>query len=77
MAASVLQHSQVPIGEHAFLELLARALNDAKRFRALAWIALRDGSPNGELRAANARAAARSIIGNARALYGDSLTSTG
>jgi hypothetical protein len=35
-------------------------------FRKLAWRAVRDGKPNGELRAANARAAARIVIRQAK-----------
>lgn len=48
----------------------ARALADAKRLRRLACVALRDGAPRAGLRAANARAAARSVLAHARALSG-------
>jgi len=44
----------------------AIALANARWFRAMAWRALRDGAPKGELRAANARAAARIVLGQAR-----------
>ena len=44
----------------------AVALANAKWFRALAWKALRDGSPKGAFRAANARAAARIVIQQAK-----------
>ena len=44
----------------------AVALDNALWFRALAWRALRDGAPAAELRAANARAAARIILRQAR-----------
>src|SRR3954471_10607151 len=44
----------------------AVALANANWFRALAWRALRDGNPNGALRAANARAAARIVIQQAK-----------
>lgn len=40
----------------------AAALANVKWFRALAWRALRNGGPQAELRAANARAAARIIL---------------
>ena len=44
----------------------AAALANAKWFRALAWRALRNGGPQAELRASNARAAARIILQQAR-----------
>ncbi|TXM89810.1 hypothetical protein [Methylobacterium sp. WL116] len=44
----------------------AVALDNALWFRALAWRALRDGAPKAELRAANARAAARIVLRHAR-----------
>ena len=44
----------------------AAALANAKWFRALAWRALREGGPQAELRAANARAAARIIVRQAK-----------
>jgi hypothetical protein len=44
----------------------AIAISNIKWFRAVAWKALRDGGPKAELRAANARAAARIILKQAR-----------
>ncbi|TXM99647.1 hypothetical protein FV242_24740 [Methylobacterium sp. WL64] len=44
----------------------AIALANAQWFRAMAWRALRDGSPRGDIRAANARAAARIVIRQAK-----------
>jgi hypothetical protein len=44
----------------------AAALANVKWFRALAWRALREGGPQAELRAANARAAARIIVRQAK-----------
>ena len=44
----------------------AIALANARWFRAMAWRALRDGAPRGELRAANARAAARIVLRQAK-----------
>ena len=44
----------------------AIALANAQWFRAMAWRALRDGSPKGDIRAANARAAARIVIRQAK-----------
>ncbi|WP_174804947.1 hypothetical protein [Methylobacterium oxalidis] len=46
----------------------ARAVADANRLRALARVALRDGAPMPELRAFNARAAARRVLAHARIL---------
>ena len=46
----------------------ARAIADANRFRALARAALRDRAPKAELRAANARAAVRSILAHVRCM---------
>ena len=66
MPALTFERSAAVTGEHDFSDLRARAASDANRFRALAWIALRDGSPRGELRAANARAAARFILRHAK-----------
>ena len=48
--------------------VLARENTPAKRLRALAHIALADGMPRPELRAAHARAAARSVLAHARRL---------
>ena len=48
--------------------LRARAIADANALRALAWAALRDGSPKAELRAAAARSSARAVIVHARRL---------
>ncbi|MER2267252.1 hypothetical protein [Methylobacterium oxalidis] len=47
---------------------LVRAVADANRLRALARVALRDGAPMPELRAFNARAAARRVLAHARTL---------
>jgi hypothetical protein len=44
----------------------AIAIGNAHWFRAVAWRALRDGGPKAELRAANARAAARIVLRQAR-----------
>ncbi|MGE8130449.1 hypothetical protein ACQKQD_26070 [Methylobacterium sp. NPDC080182] len=44
----------------------ATAVANAKWFHAMAWRALRDGAPKGELRAANARAASRIVIRQAK-----------
>ena len=44
----------------------AIAISNVKWFRAVAWKALRDGGPRAELRAANARAAARIVLKQAR-----------
>ncbi|WP_244478422.1 hypothetical protein [Methylobacterium sp. Leaf113] len=44
----------------------AIAIGNANWFRAVAWKALRDGSPNAGVRAANARAAARIVLRQAR-----------
>lgn len=66
MPALIIEPSSAMTGDLAMTELRAIALRDANRFRALAWTALRDGSPRGDLRAANARAAARSVLRHAR-----------
>lgn len=50
----------------AFAERRATAIANANWFRALAWRALRDGQPRGELRAANARFAARIVLRQAK-----------
>lgn len=42
------------------------AIANVRWFRSMAWRALRDGRPQGELRAANARAAARIVLRQAR-----------
>lgn len=68
MSASVLSPAPTITDKLTLDALRTRALHDAKRFRALAWIALSDGLPKGDLRAANARAAARSVIRHARSL---------
>ncbi|WP_457103895.1 hypothetical protein [Methylobacterium sp. P5_C11] len=44
----------------------AAALANIRWFRALAWRALRDGGPQAEMRAANARAAARIVLRQAK-----------
>lgn len=49
-----------------FAERRSIALANANWFRKLAWRATRDGRPNGERRAANARAAARIVIRQAK-----------
>ncbi len=55
-----------PIKRGAFTERRVTAIANANWFRALAWRALRDGQPRGPLRAANARAAARIVLQQAR-----------
>lgn len=55
-----------PITRGAFAERRAVAIANAHWFRAMAWRALRDGRPQGELRAANARAAARIVLRQAK-----------
>ena len=44
----------------------AVALANIRWFRAMAWRAVRDGGPKAELRAANARAAARIVLRQAK-----------
>ena len=61
----VLQPSS-QVGLNGLSGRRAVALANAKWFRALAWKALRDGGPKGALRAANARAAARIVIQQAK-----------
>lgn len=56
-----LDDAEIPARSN-FMERRAIAVANANWFRAMAWRALRDGSPKGELRAANARAAARIVI---------------
>ncbi|GEP00476.1 hypothetical protein GCM10007887_22560 [Methylobacterium haplocladii] len=46
----------------------ARAVADVRCLRALARAAYRDGSPKADLRSANARAAARQVLDQARRL---------
>jgi hypothetical protein len=48
------------------MERRAIAITNANWFRALAWKALRDGGPKSELRASNARTAARIVLRQAR-----------
>jgi len=55
-----------PSTRGSVLDRRSIALANARWFRAMAWRALRDGAPKGELRAANARAAARIALGQAR-----------
>jgi hypothetical protein len=55
-----------PLLSGSALHRRAVAVSNAKWFRALAWRALRDGAPKADLRAANARAAARIILRRAR-----------
>ena len=60
---------QIPFRETSPVSLTrARAIADANHFRALAREALRDGAPKAELRAANARAAVRSILAHVRCM---------
>lgn len=51
-----------PIVRGALAERRAVAIANVRWFRAMAWRALRDGRPQAELRAANARAAARIVL---------------
>lgn len=53
-------------GRGPALDRRAVALANVRWFRAMAWRALRDGGPQGVLRAANARAAARIVLRQAR-----------
>jgi hypothetical protein len=55
-----------PTKRSGFAERRAIAVANANYFRALAWRALRDGAPNGPARAANARAAARIVLRQAK-----------
>ena len=55
-----------PHGRGPALDRRTVALANVRWFRAMAWRALRDGGPQGELRAANARAAARIVLRQAR-----------
>lgn len=55
-----------PITRGAFAERRAVAIANARWFRAMAWRALRDGGPQADLRAANARAAARIVLRQAK-----------
>jgi hypothetical protein len=55
-----------PHGRGPALDRRAVALANVRWFRAMAWRALRDGRPQGELRASNARAAARIVLRQAR-----------
>ena len=55
-----------PTKRGAFAERRAVAIANANWFRAMARRALRDGAPRPELRAANARAAARIVLRQAR-----------
>ncbi|MDP4003600.1 hypothetical protein [Methylobacterium sp. NEAU K] len=57
---------QKPLDVGGPISRRAAALANAKWFRALAWRALRDGGPEAKLRAANARAAARIVLRQAR-----------
>ncbi|MGU3540503.1 hypothetical protein [Methylobacterium sp. A54F] len=61
-----VSHPLPAAGTEPVAVLRARARADADRFRRLAAVALRDGAPRGALRAANARAAARSVLAYAR-----------
>jgi hypothetical protein len=54
------------IDDSAFARRRAVALANTKWFRAMGWRALREGAPKSELRAANARAAAQIVIGQAK-----------
>lgn len=55
-----------PHGRGPALDRRAVALANIRWFRAMAWRALRDGGPQGVLRAANAREAARIVLCHAR-----------
>ena len=55
-----------PSESDGVLHRRAVALANVRWFRAMAWRASRDGLPKGELRAANARAAARIVLRQAR-----------
>ena len=55
-----------PITRGAFAERRAVAIANARWVRAMAWRALRDGGPQADLRAANARAAARIVLRQAK-----------
>jgi hypothetical protein len=55
-----------PTGVSGSLHRRAVAIANVRWFRALAWRALRDGGPRAELRAANARAAARIVLRQAK-----------
>jgi hypothetical protein len=55
-----------PVDVAGGLHRRAVALGNARWFRAAAWRALRDGGPKAKLRAANARAAARIILRQAK-----------
>lgn len=55
-----------PNTKTAFAGRYSIAVANAHLFRKLAWRALRDGQPNGALRAANARAAARIVLKHAK-----------
>ena len=57
---------QKPLDVGGPISRRAAALANAKWFRALAWRALRDGGPLATQRAANARAAARIVLRQAR-----------
>ncbi len=54
------------IKPNSFASRRAIAIANANLFRGMACRALRDGKPHGELRAANARAAARIVLRQAR-----------
>ncbi|MGV7034775.1 hypothetical protein [Methylobacterium symbioticum] len=54
------------ISRGAFAERRAVAIANVHWFRAMAWRALRDGGPQAALRAANARAAARIVLRQAK-----------
>jgi hypothetical protein len=55
-----------PSNQGRYAERRSIALANVNWFRRLAWRALRDGSPQGALRAAAARAAARIVIRQAK-----------
>ncbi|MCJ2060057.1 hypothetical protein MKL09_26420 [Methylobacterium sp. J-048] len=58
--------STEPLACGSALDRRAIALANVRWFRAMAWRALRDGAPKAELRAANARAAARIVLRQVR-----------
>jgi len=58
--------SATPLERGPAVDRRAVAIANARWFRALAWRALRDRAPYGELRAANARKAARLVLRQGR-----------
>lgn len=58
--------AEKPLDVGGPLSRRAAALANVRWFRALAWRVLREGGPQAELRAANARAAARILLRQAK-----------